>query len=221
MALRSRDPELERVRTLFLQMCVRAESMVRLAVRSVMERDPAMGRSVVAADRELDRLELEIDRQCMRILAIQQPVGRELRLVTTCMKMVTDLERVGDLSVNIAERGLELTQGAGVEPGLDLQRMGEIAADMIRAAADAFVAGDTEIARALIAQDEEVDALNRQAFERWIEAIGVHPDQANRAMALTSISKYLERVADHACNLGEMVVFLVEGEDMRHGHGGS
>lgn len=220
MALRSREPELERVRTMFLQMCVRAESMVRLAVRSVMERDPAMGRSVVAADRELDRLELEIDRQCMRILAIQRPVGRELRLVTTCMKMVTDLERIGDLAVNIAERGLDLTQGAGVEPGLDIQRMGDVAADMIRMAADAFVAGDAELARRLIEQDAEVDALNRQAFNHWVDAIGAHPDQANRALALTSMSKYLERVADHACNLGEMVVFLVEGEDMRHGHVG-
>lgn len=220
MALRSRDPDLERVRTLFLQMCVRAEAMVRLAVRSVMERDPEMGRSVVAADRELDRLEVEIDRQCLRILALQQPVGRELRLVTTCMKMVTDLERIGDLAVNVAERGLELTQGAGVEPGLDLQRMGELAADMIRAAADAFVAGDADIAKALIARDKEVDRLNREAFSRWIQAIGAHPDQANRALALTSISKYLERVADHACNLAEMIVFLVEGEDMRHGQAG-
>lgn len=220
MALRSRDPDLERVRTLFLQMCVRAEAMVRLAVRSVMERDPEMGRSVVAADRELDRLEVEIDRQCLRILALQQPVGRELRLVTTCMKMVTDLERIGDLAVNVAERGLELTQGAGVEPGLDLQRMGELAADMIRAAADAFVAGDADIAKALIARDKEVDRLNREAFSRWIRAIGAHPDQANRALALTSISKYLERVADHACNLAEMIVFLVEGEDVRHGQAG-
>lgn len=220
MALRSRDPDLERVRTLFLQMCVRAEAMVRLAVRSVMERDPEMGRSVVAADRELDRLEVEIDRQCLRILALQQPVGRELRLVTTCMKMVTDLERIGDLAVNVAERGLELTQGAGVEPGLDLQRMGELAADMIRAAADAFVAGDADIAKALIARDKEVDRLNREAFSRWIQAIGAHPDQANRALALTSISKYLERVADHACNLAEMIVFLVEGEDVRHGQAG-
>ena len=187
--MRSRDPELERVRTLFLQMCVRAESMIRLAVRSVMERDPVMGRSVVSADREMDRLEVEIDRQCLRILALQQPVGRELRLVTTCMKMVTDLERIGDLSVNIAERGLELDQGPGVQPGIDLHRMGEVAADMIRAAADAFVASDAAIARALIRRDAEVDALNRSNFEHWIQTIHAHPDQANRALALTSIGR--------------------------------
>lgn len=217
MALRSRDPEFERVRTLFLQMCVRAESMVRLSVRSVMERDPVMGRSVVAADREMDRLEIEIDRQCLHILESSRPSGRELRLVTTCMKMVTDLERIGDLAVNVAERGIELTRRSGVEPGLDLVRMGEVAADMVRAAADAFVDADPDIARALIARDAEVDQLNREAFARWTRAIGAHPDQADRALALTSISKYLERVADHACNLAEMIVFLVEGEDMRHG----
>lgn len=218
MAYRSpAEAELDRIRTLFLQMCVRAESMVRLAVRSVVDRDLSLGRSVVVADRELDRLEVEIDRLCLRYLAIRQPIGLELRTITTMMKMVTDLERIGDQSVNVAERGLELSAGTGIEPGLDLPKMAEIAADMVRMAADAFLEGDPRIARELIQRDREVDELNRQAFDKWLHALQAYPDQAERLLCLTSMSKYLERVADHACNLGEMVVFLVEGRDMRHG----
>ncbi len=218
MAYRSpHEAELDRIRTLFLQMCVRAESMVRLAVRSVLDRDPPLGRSVVAADRELDRLEVEIDRLCLSYLAARKPVGTELRTITTIMKMVTDLERIGDLSVNVAERGLDLSASSGIEPGLDLPRMGEIAADMVRMAADAFLEADPDIARELITRDREVDELNRAAFQKWLGAMAAHPDQVDRALALTSTSKYLERIADHACNLGEMVVFLVEGQDVRHG----
>jgi len=212
------DGELEQVRTLFLQMCVRAESMVRLAVRSVVDRDPSLGRSVVAADRELDLLELDIDSRCFNFLAVRKPVGLELRTITTIMKMVTDLERIGDLSVNVAERGLELSAGIGLEPGTDLRTMGETSADMVRMAADAFLESSTTVARELIARDQRVDDLNREILQKWLAAMAAHPDQANRALAVTSMSKYIERIADHACNLAEMVVFLVEGHDMRHPH---
>ena len=210
------ERDLERIRTLFLQMCVRAESMVTLAVRSVVQRDPALGRSVIETDQELDALEVELDRLCLRCLALRQPVGRELRLVTTVMKMVTDLERIGDLAVNVARRGLELANGGGVQPHTDLTRMGDAAAEMVREAADAFLSEDAVVARTLRDRDVEVDELNRAAFRRWLDAVAAYPDQAERALALTSISRYLERIADHAVNLGEMVVFLVEGEDVRH-----
>lgn len=201
---------------MFLQMCVRAESMVRRAVRSVVERDAELGRAVIETDAELDRLEVEIDRACLRCLALRQPVGRDLRLVTSMLKVVTDLERIGDLAVNIARRGLELTGGTGVQPTLDIVRMGELAGDMVRSAADAFVSGDPELAEDLAARDLEVDRLNREAFDRWLEAMHAHPSQADRALALTSISRHLERIADHAVNVGQMVVFLVEGRDVRH-----
>lgn len=211
------EAELDRIRTLFLQMFARAESMVRLSARSVLDRDLSLGRSVVDADVELDRLEVEIDRQCLTYLATRKPVGTELRTVTTIMKMVTDLERIGDLSVNLAERGLELSAGTGIEPGLDLAQMADIAADMVRMAAEAFLQAKPEIARELIARDREVDELNRRAFDKWLQAMAAYPDQVDRGVSLTSMSKYLERVADHACNLAEMVVFLVEGRDVRHG----
>jgi phosphate transport system protein len=217
MAYRSpAEADLERIRTLFLQMCVRAESMVRLAVRSLVDRDQSLGRSVVQADIEVDRLELEIDRLCVRFLAVRQPVGTELRTITTILKMVTDLERIGDLSVSVAERGLELSSGVGLEPGLDLPRMAELAADMVRMAADAFLDGSATMARDLILRDRDVDELNRQAFRKWTQHMVAYPDQVDRAFALVSVSKNLERVADHACNLAEMIVFLVEGRDVRH-----
>jgi len=216
LPLHATDRDLELIRTLFLQMCVRAESMVRRAVRSVVDRDAELGRAVIETDTELDRLEIEVDRACLRCLALRQPVGRDLRFVTTVLKMVTDLERIGDLAVNIARRGLELTAGAGLQPPLDLVRMGELAADMVRVAADAFVSDDPELAVGLRARDADVDRLNREAVQRWLEVMTAHPSQAERALALTSISRYLERIADHAVNVGEMVVFLVEGRDVRH-----
>lgn len=211
--------DLEHIRTLFLQMCVRAESMTRRAVRSVVERDTRLAREVIGQDAEMDRLEIEVDGACLRCLALRHPVGTDLRTVTTALKMVTDLERIGDLAVNIAERGIELAAGTGLQPDQDLVQMGDLAADMVRVASDAFLSLDADRARDLALRDREVDRRNRAAFVRWISAMSAHPDQAERALALTSISKYLERIADHAVNLGEMVVFLVEGEEIRHAGG--
>lgn len=217
MAYRSPiETDVERIRTLFLQMCVRAESMLRLSVRSLVERDPQLARSVVAADRELDALELEVDSSCLRCLALRQPMGHDLRLVTMVMKMVTDIERIGDLAVNVSERGLELFASGGLEAGTRVVEMGDTAADMLRMAADAFVEDDASVAERLIALDRRVDDLNRDVFERMVTAMAAHPDQVQRALALTSVSKYLERAADHAVNVGEMVVFLVDGKDVRH-----
>jgi phosphate transport system protein len=208
--------EIDHIRTMFLQMCVRAESMVHQAVRSVHHRDPHTARAVLEADRALDDLEVEIDRRCVRCLAINRPSGVDLRLVTTVLKMVTDLERIGDLAVNIAERSLEIGVGPGLEPGVELHGMGSRVIEMIRAASDAFVASDARVLDELRRRDREVDALNRQSFEHWLGVMAEHPDQATRAMAFTSISRHLERIADHTVNVGRMIVLLVEGKDVRH-----
>lgn len=210
------EADLDQVRTLFLQMCVRAESMVRLSVRSVLERDAYLGRSVVEADGDLDRLEIRIDELCLLTLEKRRPKGGELRMVTTIMKMVTDLERVGDLAVNVAKRGLELSAGTGYEPGFELTMMGEIAADMVRMAADAFVDRDSALARDLMRRDQQIDAINREIFATGVVEMAAHSDQVDRVLMTTSISRSLERIGDHACNLGEMVVFLVDGRDVRH-----
>lgn len=210
------EADLDRIRTHFLQMCVRAESMVRLSVRSVMERDAYLGRGVVEADQEIDALELRIDKLCLQTLETSRPRGEDLRLLTTVMKMVTDLERIGDLAVNVAERGLDLSAGSGYEPGFELTMMGETAADMVRMAADAFVERDAATALQIMKRDVQIDSLNRDIFSRSLTEMAAHSDQVDRVLGMTSISKYLERVGDHACNLGEMVIFLVEGRDIRH-----
>lgn len=206
----------EQIRTLFLQMFVRAESMVDQAVRSVLQRDPHMARAVMAADEALDDLEIEIDRLCVRALALDRPTGYDLRLVTTVLKMVTDLERIGDLAVNTAERGLDIGTGPGIEPGEALADMGERVVEMIRLAADGFVEGDATIHDVLRHKDDAVDDHNRTAFKYWLGVMAAHPDQADRALGYTSISRYLERIADHTVNLGQMIVLLVEGRDVRH-----
>ena len=208
--------ELENIRTLLLQMFVRAESMVGQAVRSVMERDFALARQVLASDRELNRLEIDVDSRCLTYLARWHPVGRDLRFVAIVMKMVTDVERIGDIACNIAKRGLELGGGSGFEPTGDLRRMGDMVVKMIRRASEAFVGGDVEASREVIASDEEVDACNIRLFRRWAKAMGAHPDQVERALAYCSVSKSLERIADHTVNLAQMVIFLVEGRDVRH-----
>jgi phosphate transport system protein len=208
--------DLERIRTLFLQMCVRAESMVHQAVRATHHRDPHLARAVMEADRALDALELEIDGLCVRCLAKHRPDGYDLRLVTTVLKMVTDLERIGDLAVNIAERALDVGTGPGLEPGPELVVMGASVVEMLRRAADAFVAHDVRALAELQAKDREVDDLNRRSFEHWLRVMVSHPDQADRALAFTSISRHLERIADHTVNLAQMLVLLEEGRDVRH-----
>lgn len=213
------DAERTRIRTLFLQMCVRAESMVRQAVRSAMERDAVLARTVIANDRDLDQLEVEIDRLCLRYIGLQQPQGADLRFITTVMKMVTDLERIGDLAVNIAERGIELCAGVGVEPGPELAHMSDLVADMVRDAVDAFIDRDLAKADGIFARDHQIDELNRRAFARWKEAVTHEPEQVDRGLAVVSMYKYLERVADHAVNLGTLVAFLEDGRDRRHGLG--
>jgi len=210
--------DLERIRTLFLRMCVRAEAMVVQSMRAVLERDPHLARHVMGMDHELDELEVEVDSRCLKCLALRQPTGRDLRLVTTVMKMVTDVERIGDLAVNISERALDLS-GVGVEPTESMHRMAGFVTEMLRSATDAFVADDPTLAREVVALDTEVDGLYRESFDHWAQTMANHADQVDRALAYSSVSKSLERVADHAVNLAKMVIFLVEGEDVRHGHG--
>jgi phosphate transport system protein len=175
-----------------------------------------MARAVLTADHAIDQLEVDIDRLCVKCLALRKPAGYELRLVTAVLKMVTDLERIGDHAVNIAERGLELGAGPGLEPGDELRVMSREVVDMLRRVADAFVVGDTSVYEDVVQRDDKIDERNRAAFKRWLGVMSEHPDQANRALAFTSISRHLERVADHTVNLAQMVVLVVEGRDVRH-----
>lgn len=214
------DREIEMVRARLLEMLARAEAMVRQTARALADRDPHGARAVIAADEELNRLELEIDAACLRILALRQPVGAALRFVTTAMKMVTDAERIGDLAASVAAHGLVLHEETGPDSSMELSRMGTLAGDMIAAAAAAMLRGDAVAARDLARRDLELDQLNREVIGRWLAAMAADRAQASRGVRITLISKDLERIGDHVVNLGERIAFAVDGRDVRHGLGG-
>lgn len=210
------EAELQAIQMHLLRMGVRAETMVKDAVRSVMQREPELARQVIAGDRELDRLEVESDDLCLRLMARRAPVGEDLRLVTCALKAVTDMERIGDLAVNIAKRSLELYAEPGLEPVNEIQALSDKVVTELSEAMRALQERDSTLARSLRTEDSQADEINRAAFQRLIGIAKDHPDQFERALALTSICRHLERVGDHAVNIGEMVVFLVEGKVVRH-----
>lgn len=208
--------ELQELASLYVEMLVLARAMIRDAMRSLRERDPALGRWVVSTDLELNRLEMRLDEASLQVLALYQPVARDLRFVATLLKSTTDLERIGDQAVNIAKRGFDLTRGTGLEPTSEIFEMATIVDDMLEVVHNAFKARDGEVLPALQRAERQVDELNRQVFAHLLKVMLQHPDQSRRALAITSISKALERLADHALNLGEQLVFMVAGEDVRH-----
>jgi phosphate transport system protein len=175
-----------------------------------------MANVIIERDHEVNRLDVDIDDLCIRLLALHQPAGRDLRFITTGLKITTDLERIGDMAVNICERALELNQEPQLKPYIDIPRMTQIAQGMIRESLDAFVREDTDLALKVCKDDEQVDQLNSQIFREVITFMIGDPLTINRAMKLASISKYLERIADHATNIAEMVVFMVKGKSIRH-----
>lgn len=198
-------------------MSARAEGMVSNAVRALFTRDAALARSVVEQDADLDRLEKESDRRCLNILARRSPVGEDLRFVTAVFKVVTDLERVGDLAVNISERGLDLAGAVGIDVGPEVEALAAKVTVQLAEAIRAFAERDAIAARTLYAEDALIDSMNRAAFSSLLGVARSHPDQIERVLAISSICKHLERIGDHAVNIGEHAVFLVEGHDVRHG----
>jgi phosphate transport system protein len=187
-----------------------------LSLRALVERDSVLAQRTIEADRVVDRLEIEIDGLCLQILARRQPVASDLRFVTMVLKAVTDLERMGDLGVNISERVLELNSEPPLKPYVDLPRMADETQMMLREALDAFVAKDADRARRVIDRDQIIDDLYAQIFRELLTYMMEEAKNVYRATRLQSIAKYLERIADHATNLAELVVFMVKGSDIRH-----
>jgi phosphate transport system protein len=209
--------EVRELRERLLLMAGRVEAMLADAVRAVCDRDIELARATIAADRRVNRAEIEMDALCMQILSRCCSLPREdLRFVTLALKMVTDLERIGDLAVNICERAVELRRAVGRGYYREVQRMGELAGTMVKDAISAFVAADAEQAQAVIDQDGEVDRIFETFSGYIIEQIGRDPEMARFGMEMQSVAKWLERAADHATNLAEQVVFLTRGEDVRH-----
>lgn len=197
----------------------RCEQLIADALAAIDAGDPSLAEAVDVADRRIDADELAIDDLAVRILAVRSPVGRDLRLLVTVLKVVVDLERIGDEAVNVAERTALLAADVeGLRPGRALlPEMGRLGAEMLRLALDALMAEDAALAETVLERDDEVDALHERVLGVATGFMAAHPHQAELAMGLSSASKYLERIADLATNIAEMVVFMVRGVDVRHG----
>jgi phosphate transport system protein len=210
------EGELRKIREMLLMMGAKVEEMLSHAMRALIERDSELAERTLYIDRQINRLEMEVDDLCLRVLARRQPVASDLRFVTMALKVVTDLERMGDLGVNICERVVELNEEPPLKPYVEVVNMAEAAQEMLREALDAFVAGDAERAQAIVERDSKVDAYYGAIFRELLTYMMENPRNIFRATRVQSIAKYIERIADHATNLAEMVVFMVRGKDIRH-----
>jgi phosphate transport system protein len=208
--------ELEALKQTLLAMGGLVEDQIRRAMRALLERDDVIAQEVIDRDRQVNTYDVEVDEQCVNLLALHQPAAGDLRFITTAMKIVTDLERIGDQAVNIAQRALELNREPQLKPYIDLPRMADRAQRMVKESLDAFVAGDTALARQVCGEDAEVDALKEQIFRELLTFMMEDPRTVSRAIRVILISRFLERVADHATNIAEMVIYLVEGKMVRH-----
>jgi phosphate transport system protein len=214
---RAFEAELRDLKTRLLAMGGRCEQLIRMASRALEDRDVPLAHSVEELDRAINAEEMAIDRMTINILALRQPVGRDLRFLITALKVVTDLERIGDEAVNVAERAEELAECQPI-PSLQpkLHELADAATRMVRRALDAFVAENDQLAREVLREDDEVDALYAEVLRHAMAFMAETSDRVPDGMRYASCAKYLERVADHATNIAEMVVFMVSGDDVRH-----
>jgi phosphate transport system protein len=208
--------ELEALKQTLLAMGGLVEDQIRHVMQALVDRDDALASEVIERDRQVNTYDVEVDAQCVELLALHQPAAGDLRFITTAMKIVTDLERIGDQAVNIGQRVIELNREPQLKPYIDLPRMAARAQAMVKESLDAFVARDTELARRVRAEDDEVDALKEQIFRELLTFMMEDPRCIPRAIRLILISRCMERVADHATNIAEMVIYLVEGKMVRH-----
>jgi len=215
---RTYDAELEELRSKLLTLGGKVEAEIAQSMRALTERDSKLAEQVVGADREVNRLELEVDESCRRLLALRQPAASDLRFITTALKIVVDLERIGDLAVNIAERAIDLNQSPPLRPVHDLTRLEQLCQAQVRKALDAFVDADVDKAQAVIKDDDLLDALYHNLFNELLALMMEDPRNIRRANSLLFVAKHLERLGDHATNVAEMVVYMVRGTDVRHPH---
>jgi phosphate transport system protein len=216
MIQRHFDEELSDLKTKLLRMAGQAEDQIDKALTALVTRDSALARQVIERDHEVNALDVEIDEESIRLLALHQPAARDLRLVTTAMKISTELERISDLAENVCERAIELNEEPQLKPYIDIPMMGKMARMMVKQSIDAFVKEDAMLARKVLTDDDFVDDLMEQLFRELLSYMIEDTRTISRAIRLSFIAKYLERMADHATNIAELVVYLVEGKIIRH-----
>lgn len=214
--MRHFDRDIERLKEMLLRMGAMVEDAINESIRALLERDTSVAEKVIAADDAIDHMELEIDQHTIELIAKMQPAAVDLRFVAAAMKITPELERIADLAVDVCERAIELNREPPLKPLVDIPRLAMIAQDMVRQALDAFVRRDTVLARQVIARDEEVDQLTEQSFRELLTYMLEDSRNISRAIRLTFIGKYFERMADGATNICEMVVYLAEGKVIKH-----
>jgi len=213
---KSFEAELRMLRDRLLAMGGLVEKAIAASVRAMIERDGDLAEQVKTKDREINRMEVEIDGICRRILALRQPAASDLRFITTALKIVVDLERMGDLAVNVAERALDLNKAPPLGPMHDFVRIADLAEEHLKGALDAFVTNDAVKAEQVMGSDDIVDALYLKIFNDMILLMMEDSKNIRRATSVMFAAKHLERFADHAVNVAEMVIFMVRGQDVRH-----
>ena len=208
--------ELEQLKTRLLEMGGLAEEQVRLAVKALMERDRELVALALHGDDPINKLHIEIDGRCFTLLALHQPMAVDLRAIVAAVKINTDLERVGDLAINIAEAARRYAQHPPVKKLIDIPRMATIAQTMLRDSLDAFVRRDTELAQRVLNEDDKLDALKTQIFRELLTYMLQDTGTIEASLDLILISRHLERIGDHATNIAEDVIFMVSARDVRH-----
>ncbi len=210
------EEELTRLKEKILKMGALVEAQIASSIKALVERDTALARQTIQNDHQVNAMDVEIDEECIRLLALYQPAARDLRFITTAMKITTDLERMSDLSEDICERAVELAEEPLLKPYIDIPRMAQAAQKMVRETLDAFVNKDAALARKVCSEDQFIDDLTHQIFRELLSYMVEDQTTITRAIRISFVSKYIERIGDHATNIAEMVVYLVEGKIIRH-----
>jgi phosphate transport system protein len=208
--------ELEALQGRLLEMGGLAEERVRAAIQGLVTRDPALFEKVLLGDEPINQLHIEVDNRCFRLLALHQPMATDLRAIVAAVKINTDLERVGDLAVNIAEAGTRYISHPPVKKLIDIPQMGDIAQSMLRDALDAFVKRDTRLAHEVLNEDDRLDSLKTQVFRDLLTYMLKDQGTVEPSLDLILVSRHLERIGDHATNIAEDVIFMVSALDVRH-----
>jgi len=208
--------EIEKLKTKLLSLGTDVEENVYKAVKSLDERNAALADRVIGSDGQVDRFEVFLEEECLKILALHQPVAIDLRFVIAVLKINNDLERIGDLAVNIAERAKFLAARDALDVPFDFMSMADKTRAMLKKSLDALVNMDPRMARDVCAADDEVDALNREMYGRIQKSMREHPDRIDGLIHYLGVSRYLERIADHATNIAEDVIYMVDGDIVRH-----
>ncbi len=210
------DEELSALKEIVLRLGCMVEVAVRDSVRSLIEKNSDLAREVIKRDYQINALDVKIDEECVKLIALRQPMARDLRFITTAMKITTDLERMGDLAVNIAERAIELNEEPQLKPYVNIPKIAEIVQEMVRDTLDAFIKGCSTLPYEVIKKDDEVDELTVKNFCELLDFMIRDPKIIPTAVKRTYVAKYLERIGDHATNIAEMVIYMCKGKIIRH-----